>query len=436
MANPEKKIPVSKKHRARVQRERIQRRNITIATVVILVAVVGVTVAGFVLEGVIKPNQPMVEVNDTTITTKEFLSYASYQRYLVVTEYINTYQYLQSFGDQSAFSFFESYLLQLQNELEPGVLGLSVIDSMVENVLIAEHAAELDIQVSEAEVKSRVDELIFQYYPDGTPTPAPTEETYATPTLSALQMVLVPPTPSEAGADPEPLEPTEAVIEPTAVLPTPTVYTEKAYNTNYKDFMSYLKTSARVTEETLFAYYQAQILRERVAEAVITDIPSDEEVLWARHILFQDETTGEQQAIDFLARIDAGEDFVTLAEELSALPEGSTEEGTIRFEDLGWFGDGQLVAGFETAAKGLEVGEISQAVNTSFGWHVIQLLGRDTRPRSQADMDQLRQTAFQDWLNTQRVEAKVNINTDWISAVPVDPDIPEQIKIQAPDLPE
>ena len=88
-----------------------------------------------------------------------------------------------------------------------------------------------------------------------------------------------------------------------------------------------------------------------------------------------------------------------------------------------------MVAPFDAVARSLEVGEISDPVQTSFGWHVIQLLGRDTQPRERADIDRLRQESFDVWLAGKRAEAQVDINPDWISVVPDEPDIPEQMKI-------
>ena len=435
MANREKKPTVTRKHLARVEREQIQRRYVILITLAIIATVVVITAVGFILEGVIKPPQPIAQVNDTTITTREFQSWTRYNRYLLVTEYMNTYQYIQSFGDPNALSYFQNYLLQIQSELEPEYLGYGIIDDLVENVIVQEEAEKLGIQVSVEEVESRIDALIFEYYPEGTPTPEPTTKVWSTPTLSAIQSVLVPPTPTTVITTTEELDPipTESVIEPTPILPTPTIYTEKAYKTNYKDFMSYINSYARVSEDDIFNYYKAQMLRALVAEAVITDIPSESEALWARHILFRDQETGEELANDFLARIDAGEDFLAVAQELAVVPEDTEEEAQILFEDLGWFSEGQMVSPFEDASRSLEIGEISQPVNTTFGWHVIQLLGSDMQPRSQTEIDQIRMEAFQNWLNNKRLDYEIDITPDWISAVPTEPDIPEQLKIQLPE---
>ena len=66
-------------------------------------------------------------------------------------------------------------------------------------------------------------------------------------------------------------------------------------------------------------------------------------------------------------RIEGGEDFAKMAKQFSKCPSGQ------RGGDLGYFGRGQMVPEFETAAFNLPKGEISEPVQTDFGWHIIKV---------------------------------------------------------------
>ena len=96
-------------------------------------------------------------------------------------------------------------------------------------------------------------------------------------------------------------------------------------------------------------------------------------------------------------RILDGEDFATLAAEYSD-DLGSGQNGG----DLDWFGLGAMVAPFEEAAFALAPGEISEPVETQFGYHLIEVLEKDdARPKDEATLDQERNQAYFDWLQAQ-----------------------------------
>ena len=82
----------------------------------------------------------------------------------------------------------------------------------------------------------------------------------------------------------------------------------------------------------------------------------------ARHILVP--TLNE--AMDLHTKVKSGEDFGSLAKQFSKCPSGQNGG------DLGMFGRGQMVKPFEDAAFGLDVGGLSEPVQTQFGYHLIQ----------------------------------------------------------------
>lgn len=84
----------------------------------------------------------------------------------------------------------------------------------------------------------------------------------------------------------------------------------------------------------------------------------------ASHILVEDEETAK----DVLAKLKAGEDFAALAKKYSTDP-GSKDKGG----ELGFFSRGKMLPPFEEAAFSMKKGELSDPVQTQFGWHIIKV---------------------------------------------------------------
>lgn len=85
-------------------------------------------------------------------------------------------------------------------------------------------------------------------------------------------------------------------------------------------------------------------------------------VITANHILVSD----QDKANSLKQALNEGADFGSLAKQHSSCP--SSQAGG----NLGPFDKGMMVPPFETAAFALAVGEISDPVQTQFGWHLIQ----------------------------------------------------------------
>jgi peptidyl-prolyl cis-trans isomerase C len=107
----------------------------------------------------------------------------------------------------------------------------------------------------------------------------------------------------------------------------------------------------------------------KVYDEAVKQMPPEEEV-HAHHILV--ETEDEAKAIE--ADLKKGADFATLAKEKSKDP-GAADGG-----DLGWFTKDQMVPEFADAAFKLDKGQISDPVHTQFGWHIIRVDDKRTKP--------------------------------------------------------
>ena len=99
--------------------------------------------------------------------------------------------------------------------------------------------------------------------------------------------------------------------------------------------------------------------------------------------------------------------------------------------DLGWFGRGQMVPEFEEAAYSLEPGEMSQPVQSQFGWHIIRVLGHEERPLSSSACLNLKNQKFQEWLTGIREQAQIEISDFWKEIVPLLPMLPPEIQSSA-----
>jgi peptidyl-prolyl cis-trans isomerase SurA len=124
-----------------------------------------------------------------------------------------------------------------------------------------------------------------------------------------------------------------------------------------------------------------------------------------RHILIKtnelvDDAEAEKRLLALRERIKDGDDFAALARAHSD-DKGSAINGG----SLDWVAPGALVPPFEEAMNKLGINEISQPVQTQFGWHMIQVLGRENQDNS----DQFRKDKIRDEIRKRKIEEETEL---------------------------
>lgn len=140
----------------------------------------------------------------------------------------------------------------------------------------------------------------------------------------------------------------------------------------------------------------------------------------ARHILVRlnevvSETDAKHRLSTLKERVDNGSDFAELARLQSE------DASASRGGDLGWLSPGDTVPEFERAMNALEPGQVSEPVQSPFGWHLIQVIERRNEDMSkerqrvlarQAIRARKSDEAYQEWVRQQRDRAYVELRLE------------------------
>jgi parvulin-like peptidyl-prolyl isomerase len=223
----------------------------------------------------------------------------------------------------------------------------------------------------------------------------------------------------------------EATAEGTAtVTPFPTVPPEptlnatqqaEQFNTTRNTFFDQLKQQARLSDADINAYFEVQVLRDKLQDAIAAEQGISETGMFvnARHILVDT----EEQAQDILDALKAGESFAELARAISKDTSSGANGG-----ELNWSPVSAYVKPFADAVKDAPIGEIIGPVKSDFGYHIIQVRAREDRPLDESQLNNAKSNAFQTWLEDLRTQKEtdkqIEVFSVWSSNVPTDPASP------------
>ena len=154
-----------------------------------------------------------------------------------------------------------------------------------------------------------------------------------------------------------------------------------------------------ITEEDAKKYYdenptqfevkeQVRASHILIAPAEITDPNADPN---------QAKAEAKAKAQDVLEQIKAGADFAALAKANSADPGSAVNGG-----DLGFFGKGRMVPPFDKAAFELELGKVSDIIETQYGYHIIKVT--DHKDASTISFEQAKDNIIQKLIQEKKSE--------------------------------
>jgi parvulin-like peptidyl-prolyl isomerase len=369
----------TKKQLALGRKEARQNRIILILVGILIAVIVLILTVGMIQELVLKPNRPVATVNGEKIQTDDYQNLVTYNRYNYysnISSLEDGLEQMRASPDDNEFliSFYEQQLGQLQTALM--LTPQDAVEELIDAELARQQAEQAGIEVTDQEVDQAIDDDFRA---------ALTQQTQ------------------------EPITSTEQ-------LPTPTPVAQEQVDDLYNRILS----AMQISDGAFRTIVRRSLLLEKVQDALAAEVPTTG--LVADVQLIQTET--EEEALSAKERIESGEDFAIVAQEVST--------DTLTLEDGGAVGlvtTGQLStrygADLDSYVFAVEVGELG-LVESDGMFYVIMVMERDENGPLPADiLTQRQNSALTDWLEERKQSPDVQIERLLIpEQIPPDPFAP------------
>jgi parvulin-like peptidyl-prolyl isomerase len=345
-------------------RKQARQNRIILSLVGALIAVVVLILAvGIVREIILKPSSPVATVNGEKIRADDYQDLVTYNRYNYynnISSLENGLEQLRASPEENEFliSFYEQQLTQLQTALT--LAPQSALDELIDAELVRQKAEQEGIEVTDQEVDQAIDDDF----------------------RSAL---------SQQAQEP---------ITGTEELPTAVPVTQEQVDDLYNNVLSAMQLS----DSAFRSIVRRSLLIGKVQDLLASEVPTTG--LVADVQLIQTET--EEDALAAKERIEDGEDFAIVAQEVST--------DTLTVEDGGAVGivtTGQLStrygADLDAYVFSLDVGELG-LVESNGMFYVVKVVERDENgPLPEDILSQRQNSALAEWLAERKESPDVEI---------------------------
>ncbi len=383
--NPHVQVPnePTRKQLSRVERDARQRRRISYAVGGVLVVVVFVILFGVIHESLIKPNEPVANVNGEQISTTEFQNRVR----LVRAQLIQQAEFSQSLGDTQSVQ-------QLQAELtDPINLGAQVLDGMVDELLLKQAAKDFNVTVSPDEVEASIEKEFG--YDRNPPTPAPTSTPRPTPTASA---------------------PVTQTATPSATPPsTATPISKEGSQQFYQDYLR----AYGLSDPDYRKYTEMRLLSNKVREALGTTVPTTTEQIQFQYMRI------DSVAVPTVTAAIAQDGFAKVYQAAlsNTLPYSSSvlaSEVTDWLPREAFSGSTDLGTAISDAFFTTPISQVTAIISNTAGTasFVGLITAKSVEPLSSSFLQQVQQNAVEAWLQQRR---SPNFLLTWADRVPTKP---------------
>jgi len=377
---------------------------------------------GIVYEYVIKPNAVVAEVNGHEIKRRDYWKYQSIVLYNQARQYESFAVQTQGDQQQQFLQFAASFDAQRGDVWGNTDVSSATVQQMIEDQIFLDGAEALGVVVSDDEATQYA---LNQFAPPDapliTPQPSPTmipaRAQAATETAEALAMqqsiALGTPVASPASGTPQatpvvdastpvatPV--TDSAATPAASEATPNLEdSRRAAEAEYGIFQDNVFEDAHLSQDDYIRLWaRPQLVRQQVIHEITSQVPQTAEQVNAQHILVATEDLANQ----LHGQATGGADFGALARANSTDTATAATGG-----QLGWFTRLEVDPALAEAAFALEPGQISEPVQTDYGWQIVKVNEKqDDRPLSDTQYQLATEDAIETWIDEQREQSDIS----------------------------
>jgi parvulin-like peptidyl-prolyl isomerase len=454
--NPQTPAPRPQTRRARSRHEReVQRQRlvILISGIAIGLAVLAVLI-GLGYDRLWLPSRPVASVNNTTLSRREYWSEQRNELARRIAQSVNSLALLSSLGPQFTQQVAGQIppLNQQVADIRTSAVDDATVNGWIDRQLIVQGAGAMNLQASDGEVAQALIESLASAFAPPPPPPTTTATLEPTAAITSTSATTATTTANATAAPTEtpggPTATTAPTVTPApthtpapTVPPTATPLADAAlqqqdavigrlFDAFNNEIINNGSTPNLMLDDfkaALHDQYLRQVLTNKVGAQLLPEAQftptTDPSSIETRQILIAitvpiSATEAEREAAyaqrkpaaeEILQQLKSGADFATLAQQRSDDAATKNSGGTLpAFDKDGKTQDGSVIdPAILQAALSLKEGEISDLLQTPFGWHIIKLEKRTVDPVAQ-QLQAARTKKFDEWLAQQRTAATID----------------------------